>query len=86
MTPAQVLLELLMLQKLASRLEPSVERDWLSLALNRACSEVMNAVTSPGAGLGCTSEVLWDISNLISGEIGLVATDLHMALNCDDDS
>ena len=85
MTPAAVLLELLKLQRLTSELEPSVARDWLMLALNRACADVMDAVTTPGVGLGCTSDVLWDIANLISGEIGLAATDLHMALNSDEE-
>jgi hypothetical protein len=86
MTPAKVLLELLIMQKLTSRLEPSLGRDWLTLALNRACQDAMEAVTSTGAGLGCVSDVLWDIANLISGEIGLLATDLHMALNCEEDT
>lgn len=85
MTPATVLLELLMLQKLASQLEPSIARDWLMLALNRACADVMDAVTTPGVGFGCTSDVLWDIANLISGEIGLTATDLHLSLNSEDE-
>ncbi len=86
MTPGKVLLELLMMQKLTSRLEPSIARDWLTLTLNRACVDAVEAISSPGAGLGCVSDVLWDIANLVSGELGLLATDLHTALNCEEDA
>lgn len=80
-TPSDVLLHLLRMQLAVRDMEDSVAKSWCRMALNRACADALTAVGDPAAGLGCVSEVLGDVMDLVGGELGEVAALMFVCLN-----
>lgn len=81
LTPSAVLLHLLRMQIFVKSMEEGVAKSWCAMALNRACGDALNAVADPGLGLGCVSEVLGDVMELVGGELGAFAESMYVTLN-----